>query len=65
MCPFIMNKPELCKAALSSWMIDDEHCSSEAYDRCPIFLINKSVVSEQKKMTIRNDHHAFSANADP
>jgi len=42
MCPFIINKPELCEAALSSLMIDDKHCSSAAYKKCPLFLINKS-----------------------
>jgi hypothetical protein len=42
MCPFIINTPELCKAALSSLMIDVKDCLSESHDRCPIFLINKS-----------------------
>jgi hypothetical protein len=42
MCPFIMNKPELCKAALSSSMIDKNDCTGNSSDRCPLFLINKS-----------------------
>ena len=40
-CPLIKAKPDLCKEALSSLMIDDKDCFSEAYTRCPIFLINK------------------------
>jgi hypothetical protein len=42
MCPFFNSKPELCKAALSSLMIDKKYCFSETYDRCAIFLIKKS-----------------------
>lgn len=42
MCPFCTIKHELCKAALSSLMIDKEYCSSEAYDRCAIFLVIKA-----------------------
>ena len=39
MCPLIMNKPELCKAAQSSLMIDMKHCRSEAYVKCVIYAI--------------------------
>ena len=42
MCPLIINKPDLCKAALSSLMIDDKACLNESHNRCPIFLINES-----------------------
>jgi hypothetical protein len=42
MCPFSINKPELCRAALSSLMIDDRECFGEAYNRCPIFFVNQS-----------------------
>jgi hypothetical protein len=42
MCPFIMNMPELCRAALSSSMIDKNGCIDDSHDRCPLFLINKS-----------------------
>lgn len=38
-CPFSMNRPELCKAALSSLMIDEKCCQSETYEICAIYLI--------------------------
>jgi hypothetical protein len=38
-CPLITNRPELCKAALSSLMIDKKCCRSQAYGRCPIYSI--------------------------
>jgi hypothetical protein len=41
MCPFLINKSELCKTALSSRMIDDKNCLSKACNKCPFFLINK------------------------
>ena len=42
MCPFSVNSPELCKAALTSLMIDEKYCCCKAYETCPLFLINKS-----------------------
>lgn len=39
MCPLRMNKPELCKAALSSLMVDVKYCLNGAYVRCAIYAI--------------------------
>jgi len=37
--PLSTNRPELCTAALSSLMINKKCCLSQAYYRCPIYLI--------------------------
>jgi len=38
-CPYKYAEPELCKAAFASLMIDEQYCSSEGYEGCPIFLV--------------------------
>ena len=34
-----MNKPELCKGALSALMIDMTYCRNETYVKCAIYAI--------------------------
>jgi hypothetical protein len=48
-CPYTYIEPELCKAAFASLMIDEQYCSSEGYEGCPIFLVITSK-SERVKM---------------
>ena len=58
MCPFSRNKHALCKDALSSSMIDNKVCFSEAYTICPIFLINKSRQDIDSRIPLfRIDNH--------
>jgi len=49
LCPYAYIRPELCKAALASLMIDKQYCSGKGYERCPIFLVITSK-SERVKM---------------
>ncbi len=46
MCPLSMKKPGLCKAALSSLMIDMTNCRDEAYLKCPIYAIESQWSSD-------------------
>jgi hypothetical protein len=40
-----VNKSELCKAALSSRMIDMSLCSNGTYEKCAIYELNRESVT--------------------
>ncbi len=50
MCPLRMNKPELCKAALSSLMIDRAQCVNGAYVECAIYAIESQRSTDNKSL---------------
>ncbi len=66
MCPLTTKKPYLCKAAVSSLMINMTNCRGEAYQKCPIYAIqsqgnnDRSVLlqkaGEEKKNLVGTGH---------
>ncbi len=43
-CPFSIDKPELCRAAVSSLMINATYCRG-AYEECPIYAIESKRIA--------------------